>query len=72
MILMAVRYQQTPDPVDILFQIGCIGYHQIDAQHLFRWERTAAVDYDDILPILNRGHVLANFANTTERYDFQF
>jgi hypothetical protein len=52
-------------------EVGHIGHHQIDAEHLLVREHQAAVDDHDLIPVLEHRQVLADLAHTAQRQDAQ-
>ena len=60
MILMAVGDQKPPELFRILFQIGHIRDHQIDARHIVVWEDQAAIHHHHVLAVFDHGEVLAD------------
>ena len=60
MILMAVGDQKSPELFRVLFQIGHIRDHQIDARHIVVWEDQAAIHHHHVLAVFDHGEVLAD------------
>ncbi len=68
---MAVRDDDRLDVLGALAQVGEVGQHEVDADHLGRREAQADVDDDDPAVVLDDGHVLADLAQAAERQDAQ-
>src|SRR5690606_30348064 len=51
-VLVAVGQDKGPHPVLVFLQVGDIGNDQVDAKLLFVGEGNAAIDDQDIIPIL--------------------
>ena len=68
---MAVREHDRLDVLGALAQVGEVGQHEVDAEHLGRREAQADVDDDDAAVVLDDGHVLADLAEPAERKDAQ-
>jgi hypothetical protein len=66
-ILVAMRDDNRPHLVAVLAEVGDVGDHQIDAQHLFFGEHKAAIDNHNVVRQFERHHVFANFAQAAER-----
>lgn len=71
MVFMAVREHQTADFVFVLFEIGDVGYDEIDPGHIVRREYQSRVHDNDILAEFKGGHVLADLAHAAEEPDLQ-
>ena len=66
-VLVAVGDDHTADAVAVLLQVGHVGDHQVDTGHLILvGEANAAVHDDDVLTVLNDGHVLAYLVETAQ------
>jgi hypothetical protein len=59
-ILVAVREHDRLDVVRALAQVGEVGKHEVDAEHLRGREHEPGVDDDDPAVVLDHGHVLAD------------
>ena len=70
MVFMPVREENAADLVFILDEIGDIGEDEVDARHLFGREDDARVDDDDVVPVLDGGHVLADLADAAKEEYF--
>ena len=57
------------DVVDPVSQVGEVGQHEVDAEHLGGREAQADVDHDDRVVVLQDHHVLADLAQAAERQD---
>ena len=66
MVLVAMGQKYPAHPVDLVAQIGNIGDDQIDAEHVRLGKHQAAVDDDDVLAILEDGHVQADLPEPAE------
>src|ERR1700691_3485393 len=71
MILMPVSDDDRLDVACSLAQVGEVGQHQVDADHLRSREAQADVDDDDPPVVLQDGHVLAYLPQPTEGQDTQ-
>ena len=71
MVLVAVGDDDRLDVARALAQIGEVGQHEIDADHLGRGEAQADVDDDDAVVVLDDGHVLADLPQAAEGQDAQ-
>ena len=67
---MPVREEDAADLVLVLNEIGDVGEDEVDARHLFGREDDARVDDDDVVPVLDGGHVLADLADAAEEEHF--
>ena len=66
---MAVRDDDRLDVRGALAQVGEVGQHEVDADHLRRREAQPDVDDDDAVVVLDDRHVLADLAQPAERQD---
>ena len=66
MVLVAVRDHDRLDVLSALAQVGEVGEHEVDANHLRGREAQADVDHDDAAVVLDHRHVLADLAETPE------
>ena len=66
LVLMAVGQEYPAHPVDLVAQIGDIGNDQVNAEHVRFGKHQAAVDDDDILAVLEGGHVQPDLPETAE------
>ena len=57
------------DLCGVFAQIGEIGDHDIDPPHVVLGEHDPRVDDQDAVVVLEQGHVLADFPQTTEGDD---
>ena len=71
MVLVAVGDDDRLDVVGALAQVGEVGQHEVDADHLGRREAQADVDDDDAVVVLDDRHVLADLAQPPEGQDPQ-
>ena len=71
MILVAVRDHDPTQLVDALGHVRHVGNDQIDAQHLLVGEHESGIDEHEVVAILQDHHVLADLAETAQRYDGQ-
>ena len=69
MILVSVRQKDAADLLLVLFEVGDVRDDQVNAQHIFVRECDAAVHDDDVVAVLDHGHVLADLVQTAERGD---
>ena len=69
-VFVAVRQKDAADLILVLDKIGDVGEHEVDARHLLGRENDARVDDDDVVPVLDGGHVLADLADTAEEEHF--
>ena len=70
-VLVAVGQDDRLDLVGALDQVGDVGDHQVDAQHLLLGEHQAGVDDQDPAVVLDRHHVDADLAQPTEGDDLR-
>ena len=70
-VLVGVGDQERLDRVPPLAQVRHVGHDEVDAEHLLVGEHQAAVDDDDLVPVLEDVHVLADLADAAERHDAQ-
>ena len=61
MILMAVGYDYSAYSVRVALDIGEIGKHEIDSEHILIRKRKSAIDKEHILAVFKQGHILAHF-----------
>ncbi len=71
MVLVAVGDDDRLDVAGALAQVGEVGQHEVDADHLGRREAQADVDDDDPPVVLDDGHVLAYLPEPSEGQDAQ-
>ena len=71
MVLVAVRDDDRLDVPGALAQVGEVGQHQVDADHLRRREAQPDVDHDDPAVVLDDRHVLAYLPEPAEGQDAQ-
>ncbi len=69
MILVGVSDQEGADLLSVLAQVGDVGDHQIDPEHLLIGEHESTVDDDDVVAILEDVHVLADLPHASEGDD---
>ena len=70
MILVPVRQEYAADHVFMFDEIADLGEYEVDARHLLRREDDARVDDNDVAPVFDRGHVLADLAHAAEEQNF--
>ena len=70
-ILVSVGKQIRAHALAVVDQVGNVGNHQVDAQHILPGKDGAAVDHDDVVPVLKRRHVLADLADAAQRDNSQ-
>ena len=70
-VLVAVRDDDRLDVARALAQVGEVGQHEVDPDHLGRREAQPDVDDDDAAVVLDDRHVLADLAEPAERQDAQ-
>ena len=68
-VLVRVRDQERLDLVAPLLEVGDVADDQVDAEHLLVREGQAAVDDDDVVAVLEDGHVPADLADAAEGHD---
>ena len=69
MVLVPVRQQDAADLLFIFFEVGDVRDNEINAEHILIGECDAAVHHDDVVAVLDHGHVLADLMQTAERGD---
>ncbi len=70
-VLVAVGDDDRLDVVGALAQVGEVGQHEVDPDHLRGREAQADVDDDDPPVVLDDGHVLADLPEPPEGQDAQ-
>ena len=70
-VLVGVGDEEGLDALALVPQVGDVGHHEVDAEHLLVGEHQAAVDDDDLVAELEDRHVLADLADAAERDDAQ-
>ncbi len=60
-ILMTVGYDYSAYPVRVALDIGEIGKHEIDSEHILIRKRKSAIDEEHILTVFKQCHILAHF-----------
>ena len=70
-VLVAVGDDDALDVVDAVAQVGEVGQHEVDADHLGGREAQPDVDDDDAVLVLEDRHVLADLAQPAEGQDPQ-
>ena len=68
-VLVAVGEHDRLDVVGALAQVGEVGQHEVDPEHLGGREHQPGVDDDDPAVVLDDGHVLADLPQAPERED---
>ena len=71
MVFVAMRDDDALELVLVLKHIGVVGQKQVDTRVVVVWEHEAGVVEDDVVPVLDHGHVLADAVETAERDDAQ-
>ncbi len=71
MVLVPVRDHDRLDVLRALAQVGEVGQHEIDADHLGGREAQAHVDDHDPAVLLDDRHVLADLSQPSEGQDAQ-
>ena len=66
-VLVPVRNQNPPHPLRPRRQVGHIGDNQIHPRHILRRKLDAAVHHHNILPALQRHHILADLPQPPQR-----
>ena len=70
-VLVAVGEDDAQHAVLVLHDVGEVGQHQIDAEHLVVGEHEAGVDDENGVAVLQDHHVLADGPQSPEGYDFE-
>ena len=70
-VLVAVGNDDTGDLVGVIAQVRIVGQDKVDAQHVELREHDARVYDQDVAVIFEKHHVLADFAQPTQRDDAQ-
>jgi len=68
-ILVGMGDEERTDVGAALLEVGDVGDDEVDAEHLLVGEHQAAVDDDDVVPVLEDVHVLADLPYPAERDD---
>ena len=71
MVFVAVGEYITAHAVFVGDEIGCIGDHQVNAQHILLGENGAAVHHQNVILVFKSGHILADFIYTAQGDDSQ-
>ena len=71
MVLVAVGEEDPAHPVGPFEQVGDVGDDQVDAEHVRLGEHEAAIDDDDVLAVLENGHVQADLPQPAKGDDLQ-
>ena len=71
MILVTVSKDDALYLVLVREKVRVVGNHEIDARHVAVRESTAAVDDDDFVAVLKRGHILTDFTHAAYKNDFK-
>ena len=69
MVFVAVGDEDSSHPVGVFYQVGDVRDYQVYAQHTLFRKLDAAVHYDDVVPTLQREHVLANLPKPSQGND---
>ena len=72
MVLVAVGNDEAAQLLPVLLEIRHVRDHHVDARHVVVREREAAVDDDDVLPVLEEGHILSDLAHAPQGDELQF
>ena len=72
MVLVPVRDAHAADAVPVLFEVGHVGDDHVDPRHLLVRKDQPAVDDEDIVPVLDDGHVFADLSHPAQRDDSEF
>ena len=67
MVLVSVGYKYASYLVRVAYEVGDIGYNEVDARHIIVGKAHAAVDDYYIVTVLDAGHILAYLVDTAER-----
>ena len=70
-VLVAVREHDALDLVGVFVDVRKVRRDQIDARRLVCREHSAAIDDEDVVAILDRGHVLAYLPHSAQKDDFE-
>ena len=71
MVLVAVRDDDRLDIGGALAQVGEVGQHEVDADHVGRGKAKAHINHHDAPVALDDGHVLAHLSQPPEGQDAQ-
>ena len=69
MVLVPVSDDKSSDLFNVVLQIGCIGDHKVNAEHVVFRKCKAAVHHHYAVSILERGDVHADLFQTAKRND---
>ena len=67
-VLVTVCYEHAHDLVGVLFEVGEIGYHKVDAGHVLLGEPQPAVHDQDVRAVFDDGDVLADLVLSSEHH----
>ena len=71
-VLMAVRDHVAAQLFQVALEVGRVRDDQINAQHVVIREGYAAVNDQNVVAVLDHGHVLADLIEAAKRYNLQF
>ncbi len=72
MVLVTMGDEKPPDSRPVLYQIGHVGDHQINAVHVPIGESHTAVHHNDLAAVFINRHILADLVKAAKRNDFHF
>ena len=69
MVLVSVCDEYAAYLVRVVYQVGYIRYDEVDTWHIIVGESHATVDDDDVVTVLEHGHILTYLLQTAETHD---
>ena len=72
MVPVAVRDAHAANAIRILFEVGHVGDDHVDPRHLLVRKDQPAVDDEDVVPVLDHGHIFADLSHPAQRDDPEF
>ena len=71
MVFVTMRNDDSPHLIPVFNQIAHIRDDEVNAKHIVVRERQSGVNYDDVISVLDYGHILADFAQAAQWNDHQ-
>ena len=72
MVLVTVRDTHAANAIRVLFEVSHVGDDHVDPRHLLVRKDQAAVDDENVVLILDHGHVFADLSHPAQRDDSEF
>ena len=71
MVLMSVRDDESLHLAVILGQVGHIGDHEVNSEHIILGESKSAIYHNNAVPVFERSHIHSDLLQASERNDLQ-